>query len=48
MIVRFWRAVAGSHEVLDAYADYLRRMTFGEMAQRPGHLGATLAQNWSS
>ena len=44
MIIRFWRAVAGSDEVLEAYADHLRRTTFVEMAQLPGHLGATLAR----
>ncbi|MBN9222431.1 MAG: hypothetical protein J0I79_31215 [Mesorhizobium sp.] len=44
MIIRFWRAVAGSTEVLDAYADHLRRTTFVEMAELPGHLGATLAR----
>jgi len=44
MIIRFWRAVAGSTEVLDAYADHLRRTTFVEMADLPGHLGATLAR----
>ena len=44
MIIRFWRAVAGSDEVVDAYADHLRRTTFVEMAQLPGHLGATLAR----
>ena len=43
MIIRCWRAVAGSSEVLDQYADHLRRTTFVEMAQLPGHLGATLA-----
>jgi hypothetical protein len=43
-IIRFWQAVAGSHDVLDAYANHLRRTTFVETAQRPGHLGATLAQ----
>lgn len=44
MIIRFWRAVAGSDAVLDAYADHLRRTTFVEMAELPGHLGATLAR----
>ena len=43
MIIRWWRAVAGSDEVLEAYADHLKRTTFVEMAQLPGHLGATLA-----
>jgi heme-degrading monooxygenase HmoA len=43
MIIRFWRAVAGSNEVLEAYADHLRKTTFREMAELPGHLGATLA-----
>ena len=44
MIIRFWRAVAGSDAVLDTYADHLRRTTFAEMAELPGHLGATLAR----
>ncbi|MBV9051958.1 MAG: hypothetical protein JO196_06125 [Hyphomicrobiales bacterium] len=44
MIIRFWRAVAGSDEVLAAYADHLRRTTFVEMSALPGHLGATLAR----
>src|SRR5215475_1209808 len=44
MIIRAWRAVAGSDEVLAAYADHLRRTTFVEMAELPGHLGATLAR----
>jgi len=44
MIIRFWRAVAGSDAVLDAYADHLRRTTFVEMAELPGHLGATLSR----
>jgi len=44
MIIRFWRAVAGSDEVLEAYADHLRKTTFREMAELPGHLGATLAR----
>ena len=43
MIIRWWRAVAGSQEVLDAYAEHLERTTFVEMAELPGHLGATLA-----
>ena len=28
MIIRSWRAVAGSDEVLAAYADHLKRTTF--------------------
>jgi heme-degrading monooxygenase HmoA len=44
MIIRAWRAVAGSDEVLAAYADHLRKTTFVEMAELPGHLGATLAR----
>lgn len=44
MIIRSWRAVAGSDEVLAAYADHLRRTTFVEMAALPGHVGATLAR----
>ncbi|MDD7973524.1 hypothetical protein [Roseinatronobacter alkalisoli] len=44
MIIRWWRAIAGSNEVLDQYADHLRRTTFVEMAELPGHLGATLAK----
>lgn len=43
MIIRWWRAVAGTDEVLEQYADHLKRTTFAEMAQLPGHLGAALA-----
>lgn len=43
MIIRWWRAVAGSKDVLDQYAEHLGRTTFVEMAELPGHLGATLA-----
>ena len=43
MIIRWWRAVAGSEEVLQQYAAHLERSTFIEMAQLPGHLGAALA-----
>jgi heme-degrading monooxygenase HmoA len=44
MIIRYWRAVAGSDGVLAAYAKHLETTTFVEMAQLPGHLGATLAR----
>ncbi|MGL4285707.1 MAG: hypothetical protein ACRCVA_05150 [Phreatobacter sp.] len=44
MIIRSWRAVAGSDEVLAAYAAHLKATTFVEMAALPGHLGATLAR----
>ncbi len=43
MIIRSWRAVAGTDDVLRQYADHLRTTTFAEMAQLPGHLGASLA-----
>lgn len=43
MIIRWWRAVAGSEDVLKRYADHLERTTFVEMAELPGHLGAALA-----
>lgn len=43
MIIRWWRAVAGSDKVLEQYADHLKRTTFVEMAELPGHLGASLA-----
>lgn len=43
MIIRWWRAVAGSQAVLDQYVDHLERTTFREMAELPGHLGASLA-----
>ncbi len=43
MIIRWWKAVAGTDAVLQQYADHLRRTTFVEMAELPGHLGATLA-----
>lgn len=44
MIIRSWRAVAGSEAVLEAYAHHLKTTTFVEMAELPGHLGATLAR----
>ena len=44
MLIRLWRAVAGSNEVLDAYAQHLKTTTFVEMAELPGHLGATLVR----
>jgi len=43
MIVRSWKAVAGNKEVLESYANHLQKTTFVEMAQLPGHLGASLA-----
>ncbi|MGR3713167.1 MAG: hypothetical protein ACU0A6_08615 [Shimia sp.] len=43
MIIRWWRAVAGTEQVLKQYADHLERTTFKEMALLPGHLGAALA-----
>jgi len=43
MIIRWWRAIAGTDEVLAQYADHLQRTTFVEMAHLPGHLGASLA-----
>jgi hypothetical protein len=44
MIIRSWRAVAGSNEVLSAYANHLKKTTSLEMAELPGHLGPTLAR----
>lgn len=44
MIIRSWRAIAGSDEVLEAYAKHLKATTFVEMAELSGHLGATLAR----
>lgn len=43
MIIRWWRAVAGSDAVLAQYAEHLRHTTFKEMAAMPSHLGAALA-----
>jgi len=43
MIIRWWRAVAGTDEVLQQYARHLERTTFVEMAALPGHMGAALA-----
>lgn len=43
MIIRWWRAVAGTEDVLQQYAEHLERTTFVEMAELPGHLGAALA-----
>ncbi len=44
MIIRYWRTVAGTDDVLAKYADHLQRTTFVEMAELPGHLGATLTR----
>ena len=43
MIIRLWRATAGSDDVLEQYARHLEATTFVEMAELPGHLGAALA-----
>ena len=43
MIIRMWRAGAGTEQVLETYADHLKHTTFVEMADLPGHLGATLS-----
>jgi hypothetical protein len=43
MIIRSWRAVAASEEVVKAYADHLERSTFEEMARLSGHIGACLS-----
>ena len=39
MVIRWWRATAGSDDVLQQYAEHLTRTTFVEMAELPGHLG---------
>jgi heme-degrading monooxygenase HmoA len=43
MIIHWWRAVAGTEEVLAQYAKPLKRETFVDIAELPGHLGAALA-----
>src|SRR5215204_5062537 len=43
MIIRSWRAVAASEEVVKHYAAHLEQSTFKEMAQLPGHIGACLS-----
>lgn len=43
MIIRWWRAVAGSQEVLQHYADHLHRTKFKEMVTLLGHLGGYVA-----
>lgn len=43
MIVRTWRAIAASQEVVDIYAAHLRRNTFREMRELRGHVGASLS-----
>ncbi|RYH05932.1 hypothetical protein [Tropicimonas sp. IMCC6043] len=43
MIIRWWRAVPESDTVLRRYTEHLQRSTFVEMAELPGHLGASLA-----
>ncbi|MEM7207028.1 MAG: hypothetical protein AAF434_04315 [Pseudomonadota bacterium] len=47
MIIRSWRAVAGSDEVLEKYASHLKRTTFVEMAELSGHLGAILTEKFN-
>ena len=44
MVIRWWRATAGSDEVLARYAEHLERTTFVEMSEIPGYLGAALAR----
>ncbi len=44
MIIRSWRAVAASQEVVDTYHAHLESTTFKEMALLPGHLGACLSK----
>lgn len=48
MLIRSWRAIAGARKILNTYADHLQKNTFVEMAQLPGHLGATLAHKTDS
>ena len=43
MIIRWWRAVAGSQDGLRQYAEHLETTTFAEMAELPGQRGASLA-----
>lgn len=43
MIVRTWRAIAASQDVVDTYAAHLRRNTFREMRELHGHVGASLS-----
>jgi hypothetical protein len=43
MIIRSWRAIAGSQQVVDQYTAHLERSTFKEMAALEGNLGACLS-----
>jgi hypothetical protein len=44
MIIRSWRAIAGSQDVVDQYTAHLERSTFKEMAALEGNLGASLSK----
>ena len=44
MIIRSWRAVAASQEVIDTYQAHLESTTFKGMALLSGHQGACLSQ----
>jgi heme-degrading monooxygenase HmoA len=43
MIIRTWRAIAGSREVVDIYGAHLERNTFREMRELDGHIGASMS-----
>jgi len=43
MIIRTWRAVAASKEIVDTYGAHLERNTFREMRELDGHIGASMS-----
>lgn len=43
MIIRTWRAVAASKDVVDTYGAHLERNTFREMRLLDGHIGASMS-----
>ena len=44
MIIRTWRAVAPSEQIVKDYAAHLERSTFKEMAELSGFVSASLSQ----
>ncbi len=44
MIIRSWRAIAPTQQVVDDYAAHLERSTFKEMAELPGFISASLSK----
>ncbi len=45
MIIRAWRCVAPTQQVVDDYVAHLERSTFKEMAELPGFVSASISKN---